>query len=123
MKSILLVFLGSGVGGSLRFLTSRYLKFSIMGSFPLATFVVNIVGCFLIGLFTGMFNSNVISQDVKNLLTVGLCGGFTTFSTFTNENFLLSKSGDVMMTAIYIAASLIVGMLALWAGYKVSENI
>ncbi len=122
MKLILLVFLGSGCGGALRFLISKYLKFSIMGSFPLATFTVNVLGCFLIGLFTGLFNNSTISNEVKTLLTVGFCGGFTTFSTFTNESFLLGKGGDMMMGIVYIAASLLMGLLALWAGYRVSGN-
>lgn len=122
MKLVLLVFLGSGCGGALRYLISKYLKFSIMGSFPLATFTVNVLGCFLIGLFTGLFNNSSISHEVKTLLTVGFCGGFTTFSTFTNENFLLGKGGDMMMSIVYIVASLLVGLLALWGGYKVSGN-
>lgn len=122
MKLILLVFLGSGCGGALRFLVSKYLKFSIMGSFPLATFTVNVLGCFLIGLFSGLFNNSSISNEAKTFLTVGFCGGFTTFSTFTNENFLLAKGGDMMMGIVYVVASLIVGLLALWAGYKVSGN-
>lgn len=122
IKCLLLVFIGSGCGGALRFLISKYLKFSILGSFPLATFTVNVLGCFLIGLFSGLFSNQSISQDVKTLLTVGFCGGFTTFSTFTNEHFLLLKSGDLVMQAAYIALSLILGLLALWFGYKVSGS-
>ncbi|MCQ2973207.1 MAG: fluoride efflux transporter CrcB [Bacteroidales bacterium] len=123
MKNILFVLLGSGIGGVLRYLISKYLKFSIFGSFPLATFLINILGCFLIGLFCELFNKNEISENLKILLTVGFCGGFTTFSTFSNESFGLIKTGDYLSTAVYISISVFLGILAVYLGSKVAGKI
>ena len=118
MKTILLVFLGGGLGSAARFLASKILT---ADKFPLGTFAVNILGCFLIGLLTGLFSKNVISQDVKMFLTVGFCGGFTTFSTFMNENLSLMKAGDFAMSALYLTVSVLTGFLAVWAGGKIVD--
>ncbi|MBR6176572.1 MAG: fluoride efflux transporter CrcB [Bacteroidales bacterium] len=115
MKALLLVFLGGGLGSLIRYLVS---KLTVVERFPLATFLVNIIGCFLIGVITGLFNKSAISQDVRLFLAVGFCGGFTTFSTFINENYLLLKGNDFTVTVIYLIISIITGYLAVWGGYK-----
>lgn len=126
MKELLLVCIGSFFGGGMRYLVAllhdRLTGPSAVayGSFPWATFAVNIVGCLLIGLFTGIATSGHLPAQWKLVVVTGFCGGFTTFSTFMNENYLLGKDNLVML-AIYTLASLIVGMGALVVGYKIAS--
>ena len=95
MKAIFLIFIGGGVGSVLRYIASSLLRNSYSpGYFPWGTFVVNIVGCFLIGCFSSLVLKNTINAEMKQLLIIGLCGGFTTFSTFSNESLVLLKDGN-----------------------------
>ena len=116
IKDILLVGIGSFVGGSLRMVISKYVQLAVAGSFPLGTMVVNVLGCFLIGIFSSLSSENgAVSPAVR--LTTGFCGGFTTFSTFMNEHATLLKGGDgFMISSLYIIASLALGFIALLAG-------
>jgi CrcB protein len=92
--------------------------------FPLGTFIVNILGCFLIGLFYSLSEkSTIINSDIKLFLTVGLCGGFTTFSTFAHENLLLLKGGDIWIFALYTGLSIFLGILAVVAGAFIGNSI
>lgn len=118
IKDILLVGIGSFVGGSLRMVISKYVQLTIAGSFPLGTMVVNVLGCFLIGIFSSLTNDHGgVSPAVRLMLTTGFCGGFTTFSTFMNEHATLLKGGDgFMISSLYIIASLALGFIALLAG-------
>lgn len=117
LKTLLLVGSGSFIGGVLRYLISKMLQLWAPSAFPLGTFVVNILGCLAIGLFYGLFERHhSVSTDLRLFLTVGFCGGFTTFSTFVNENFLLLRQGDFTLTAVYAALSLLTGLLMLYAG-------
>lgn len=126
-SDILAVFLGSGLGGVCRYVVGRGVQsyFPAGTVFPWGTFVVNILGCLLIGLLYGLFNrcvpSGFISQQMRLLLTVGFCGGFTTFSTFINENYILFQSSDFFLPLAYVAASVIAGFILLYAGYAVSQ--
>ena len=126
MKELLLVCIGSFFGGGMRYLVAllhdRLTGPSAVayGSFPWGTFAVNIIGCLLIGLFTGIAASGHLPAQWKLVVVTGFCGGFTTFSTFMNENYLLGKDNLVML-AIYTLASLIVGMGALVVGYKIAS--
>ncbi len=122
IKTLLFVGIGSFAGGALRYAVGQMLKGVVGGAFPLGTFVVNVVGCFLIGLFNGLFAraTNVeISPDIRLMLTVGLCGGFTTFSTFVNESFFLMRGSQLAVAILYLVLSLVIGTLALWGGYNI----
>lgn len=131
LTNIAVVFLGSGLGGVCRYIISRAVQSGASASlFPWGTFVVNVAGCFLIGLFYGLFDRFVpagsdgvglMSPQLRLLLTVGFCGGFTTFSTFINENHLLFQSSNLPLVIAYMALSLIVGLLLLYAGYFLSR--
>ena len=116
IQNLLLVALG-GAGGSVL----RYMLSNINTSFPWGTFAVNVLGSFLIGLLVGLMSKGVLSPEMKLLLVTGFCGGFTTFSTFANESFSMMKAGDVLLTALYVGASVIIGILAVWGGMTLSN--
>ena len=123
LKSIIFVALGSGIGGVLRFGISHLFAHTPPTSFPWGTFTCNLAGCLLLGFFYALAEKyQWLNADVRLMLTVGLCGGFTTFSTFINENYLLGKD-HLLMLAIYTLASLVLGMVALVAGYKIAASI
>lgn len=118
MRLMLCVFLGSGLGGVLRYGVSRLIPASA-GVFPWATLIVNLVGCFLIGLIYGAVDSGVLRLDdsTKLFITTGLCGGLTTFSTFTHENYLLFQAHAFGTVALYAGISLLAGFICAWLGH------
>ena len=117
MKTALLIFTGSGVGGVLRYFMQKYFIDVGYTGFPAGTFVVNITGCFLIGLFYALAQkNNLLNPEWLLLLTTGFCGGFTTFSTFANENMNLLRNGDYFYFTLYISLSIILGIGAVILG-------
>lgn len=119
MKEFLLVFVGSGIGGGMRFLVSRAFSSMVALTFPLATFIVNILGCLLIGFISGLPSTNTwLSPSARLLLTTGFCGGFTTFSTFMKESHGLIAGQMTLTSVAYIALSVAVGLVAMWVGYR-----
>lgn len=119
IRNILFVALGGAAGSVCRYLVSKL----VMASFPWGTFIVNVVGSLLIGLLVGLVSKGCISPEMKLLLVTGFCGGFTTFSTFANESFTMLKTGDALFAALYIGASVMTGLLAVWLGMNVAESI
>lgn len=112
--------LGGGIGSIMRFLVSK-IPF-VQSSFPWATFVVNIVGCFFIGLFIGLSVRHLMwGMNMRLFLVTGFCGGFTTFSTFSTENVYLYQSGNYFLLAVYILSSIIVGFAAVLLGLVLSK--
>lgn len=116
IQNILLVALGGAAGSVCRYLLSGINT----SSFPWGTYVVNIVGSLFIGLLVGLVGRGSLSPEMKLLLVTGFCGGFTTFSTFANESFAMMKAGDVMLSTLYIGASIVIGIMAVWAGMRLS---
>lgn len=118
MLNVFAVFIGGGLGASLRYFVTM-LSNKLLGMSYFGTFFVNIVGCFFIGLISGFFINRVgtVPSFYKSFLIMGLLGGLTTFSTFSNEAFMLFKSGKPALMACYIFASLIVGIFAVYLGY------
>lgn len=117
---------GSFVGGVLRYLLAKAVtRLSAMEvvpapwmGIPWGTFLANVLGCFVLGLCYALFARFVtLSEELKLFLTVGFCGGFTTFSTFMNENFRLLQDGRLGLFVLYAAISLIAGYLMLYLGY------
>lgn len=117
LKSILIVGFGGFIGTVARFLTSRYFQENIASVFPWSTFLINIIGSLLIGIFFGISEKgDFMSPDVRLFLTVGICGGFTTFSTFSNDAFLLIRQDEWLRFAFYTSMSFFLGLLAVYFG-------
>lgn len=105
----------------LRFLISNYTqKLWSVDSFPMGTFVVNLTGCFLIGLLTSYFIKD--DNSLKYLLITGVCGGYTTFSTFSAENFSLWQNGDYSILILYALLSLVLGLVMVFLGFSLVKN-
>ncbi len=119
-----LIFIGAGgfVGSIARYLLSQIIQQNATSSFPWGTLVVNVVGSLLIGLFYGLSERGAIgSSEARLFLTVGLCGGFTTFSTFSNENLALLRDGQFSFFAMYAFASVALGLVAVMGGFALTK--
>lgn len=123
MKQLFLVFLGGGTGSILRYIISKNLN-PYFHHFFLGTFLVNIIGCLLIGIVLGSsLKSNFLTPNQTLLLSTGFCGGFTTFSTFAFEKHSLLRSGDLLNFSIYTIASIVIGVIAISIGIWISKFI
>ena len=118
VKNLLLVGFGGAVGSVLRYSMPRFIN---TASIPYGTLLVNLAGCFLIGLLWGLLNKNSISQSSGLLLMSGFCGGFTTFSAFTYEGVQMMQDNRWIMLAVYISASVFGGLVATFTGYKLTN--
>ncbi|MFZ4521973.1 MAG: fluoride efflux transporter CrcB [Bacteroidales bacterium] len=117
IKLILIAGTGGFLGTVARFLASRYFQNLFLSSFPFGTFLVNIAGCLLIGIFLGLSQKgDLLSPEWRMFLTVGFCGGFTTFSAFAAENLALVKDGNFFYFALYAGLSVFLGLLATFLG-------
>ena len=117
IKDLILVGIGSGIGGMCRYLISLYLGQSHSG-FPWGTFVVNIMGCLLIGILWGLTSRfQNLSPAFSLLFMVGFCGGFTTFSTFSKEGLALLQANNYTLFALYTIGSVLLGIISVALGY------
>ncbi|OGW29460.1 MAG: hypothetical protein A2X59_05675 [Nitrospirae bacterium GWC2_42_7] len=125
MEKILLVGLGGFIGSIFRYLLSGYVQqASRSASFPHGTLVVNILGCFIIGLLTYLAESRgLFTDESRAFVFVGVLGGFTTFSTFGNETMNLLRDGESFLASVNIAAHVLLGLLFVWIGLKTAYLI
>jgi CrcB protein len=122
IKSLLFIGTGGFIGSISRFLASRYLQNNFPSAFPIGTFFVNITGCLLIGLIYGFSErSSLLTPGWKLFLTVGFCGGFTTFSTFANENLALLRDGEFLHFFLYTGLSVFLGISATFFGVLITK--
>lgn len=123
LKPFIIIFLGGGLGSVCRYAVQVLTQERIVAyNFPWATFTVNIIGSFLIGLFYAISAKLNISDETRLFLTAGLCGGFTTFSTFSNDNLLLIRQGEWLLCFVYITLSLILGVAACFCGASLVKS-
>ncbi len=121
-KTILLVGSGGALGSILRYLTAVLVNKYWSNIFPLAIFITNVLGCFLIGLMVGVLEkNNLASSNLKWFLITGFCGGYTTFSAFGYENLKLFQDQNTFIALIYIASSVFIGILAVWFGLFITK--
>ena len=122
LKTLFLIGSGSFLGGIARYLTSRVVQNSFASAFPYGTMAVNLLGCLLIGLIFGVSErTNLINDEWRIFLTVGFCGGFTTFSTFANENMTLLRDGNFFYFALYTGLSVFLGLVAVFFGNALTK--
>jgi CrcB protein len=122
IKTLLLVGTGGFLGSVSRFLASLFMQNYFPSAFPFGTFFVNITGCFLIGLIYGFSErSSLLTSGWKMFLVVGFCGGFTTFSTFANENLALLRDGDFFHFLLYTGLSVFLGITATFLGVLITK--
>lgn len=116
MQNVLLLFLAGGLGTVLRFAISKIWFFNV-ANFPTGTFIVNVLGCFIIGVIAAWAIKSNNSQ-LRLILATGFCGGFTTFSAFSLEALTLLKNNNFTLAIIYITLSIVFGLLATAIGFK-----
>lgn len=124
VKSLIIIGAGGFVGSIARYLTSKYIQDNLSFSFPVGTLIVNISGCFILGVIYGLMErGEILSQESRLFLTIGFCGGFTTFSSFAFENVLILRDGNFMQSALYISLSVFAGILSLYIGSIIAKLI
>lgn len=124
LKPLLIVGAGSFIGGAMRYLLSTFMKNICGQGFPWGTLAVNLLGCFLFGIVFAIFSKNSSADNTLYLLlTTGVCGGFTTFSTFANESVQMLQHGNISGFIGYVATSVIAGFLLLAFGYWIVKAL
>ncbi|MCK5068017.1 MAG: fluoride efflux transporter CrcB [Bacteroidales bacterium] len=118
IKQMLLIGLGGFVGSVARFLVSKLNTRVDWFSIPIGTLTVNVVGSLLIGFLIGISEkSPILTVELRMFLMVGLCGGFTTFSSFSGENLMLLRNGQFLPLFLYTGLSILLGFTAVYLGY------
>ena len=124
LKELIYIFIGSGLGGLTRFGLGKWINNFLSTNFPFGTFIVNILACLVLGFVVGLAdNRQIISPQTKLFWVVGFCGGFSTFSTFSNETLNLLQSGYHMTNIIYILTSVILCLTFTYFGLLIANKI
>lgn len=116
ISNILLVGIGGFLGSALRFLIAMMINRQFSTHFPYGTFTVNIVGSLLIGILYGLWAREFLDDHASRIWITGFCGGFTTFSTFSYDGLTLISHGQYLTFLLYAVASVVLCLLAVYAG-------
>ena len=123
MEKYLFIGLGGFFGSIARFGLASFIQNKTVSLFPYGTMIVNISGCFIIGILMTLFQERIaVSQNVRLFLIIGILGGFTTFSSFSYDTFALMKSGNFFSAGLNAGVSLFGCLIATWIGFYVGEN-
>jgi len=124
LKELLVVFIGSGLGGITRFGLGKWIGSLHNHHFPWSTFVANVIACLIIGFVIGLADhKQFLSPTTKLFLTVGFCGGFSTFSAFSSETLTLLHNGQHTSVFLYVFGSIILSIAATFAGLIIAKGI
>lgn len=123
LKNLLLIGAGGFTGSVARYLIARYVELQFFTSFPLGTLLVNVAGCFVIGIIYGLAVRDLASPEIRFLLATGFCGGFTTFSSFSYESVGLLQDNQLWYAFLYLAGSLLLGLIAVWIGILIAKIV
>ena len=123
MRIVALVGIGSFIGGTLRYLIAQMVQSKFLSAFPFGTLTVNIIGCLVIGIVFGLSEKLNLSPEWRLFLATGICGGFTTFSAFSLETMQLLRVGQIFYGLLYVATSILVGLLAVYLGMTLLKLI
>lgn len=120
---LVMVVVGGGLGSLLRYLLAGWCQALSGGTFPVGTLAVNVIGCFFIGLLNCIFAGPVLIRPEYRIgLTVGVLGGFTTFSTFGYETFRLASDGQALRAIGNVVLSVVLGLVAVMIGYRLGQR-
>lgn len=126
MAVYLWIALGSAIGGVVRYWTYDLVATHFGETFPWGTLAVNVLGSFVIGLVAALTSPDgrlFVGADVRQFLMIGVCGGYTTFSTFSIEALELLRNGELYRASAFIVASVLLCIVAVWLGYAVSAGL
>jgi CrcB protein len=124
MKNFVLVFLGSGIGGTLRYMLNLFLPNFYTGKFPIATFSANILACLILGTTIGFIEAKSDdSPALKLFLIMGICGGFSTFSSLSYEMIRLNQEGEIASALGYFVSSFLISVLVIYAGFFLGNKL
>lgn len=123
MRILLLIGTGSFIGGVFRYILAQFIQTKFLSTFPYGTLGINIIGSFAIGLIFALSEKTNMTPEMRLFLATGICGGFTTFSAFTNETFSMFRDGQLFYASAYITSSVLFGVLATFFGYSLLKFI
>ncbi len=122
LKNVLLIGCGGFVGSVARYFVSKLNPVIAFHSVPVGTLLANVLGCYIIGVLTGVAEKSIaLTLEWRLFLMVGFCGGFTTFSSFAGENLMLLHSGQFLSIVLYTGLSIFLGFIAVYLGYATTN--